>query len=140
MHAAVTETAVRYAETDQMGVVYHANYLVWLELGRTALVESLGLSYAGMEKDGVVSPVVEVQIKYRKPLRYGETARIKTWIEKYDGLRVVYGYEIRNPRGELCATASTVNVCVDKQSFRPIAMKKRLPGWHRAYAEAIKAK
>lgn len=139
MHAAVTETAVRYAETDQMGVVYHANYLVWLELGRTALVESLGLSYAGMEKDGVVSPVVEVQIKYRKPLRYGETARIKTWIEKYDGLRVVYGYEIRNPRGELCATASTVNVCVDKQSFRPIAMKKRLPGWHRAYAEAIKA-
>ena len=139
MYAATTEAAVRYAETDQMGVVYHANYLVWLGLGRTALVESLGLSYVDMEQDGIVSPILEVRIKYRKPLRYGETARIKTWIEKYDGLRVVYGYEIRNPRGELCATASTVNVYVDKQSFRPVAMKKRLPHWHQAYEGAKRA-
>lgn len=136
MHVAETETAVRYAETDQMGVVYHANYLVWLELGRTALVESLGFTYAAMEKEGVVSPVLEVQIKYRKPLRYGETATIRTWIEKYDGLRVVYGYEIYNPQGELCVTASTVNVCVDKQTFRPIAMKRRFPHWHQAYEGA----
>ena len=60
MYAATTEAAVRYAETDQMGVVYHANYLVWLELGRTALVESLGLSYVDMEQDGIVSPILEV--------------------------------------------------------------------------------
>lgn len=139
MHVAETETAVRYAETDQMGVVYHANYLVWLELGRTALVESLGFTYAAMEAEGVVSPVLEVQIKYRKPLRYGETAKIRTWIERYDGLRVIYGYEIFNPQGELCVTASTVNVCVDRQNFRPIAMKRSFPHWHRVYEEAKKA-
>jgi len=116
-----------------MGVVYHANYLVWMELGRTALVESLGFSYAAMEREGVLSPVLEVQVKYRKPLRYGETAHIKTWVHKYDGLRIVYGYEISNDKGELCATASTTNVCVDKESFRPISIKKRLPLWHQAY-------
>lgn len=138
VHIATTKTAVRYAETDQMGVVYHANYLVWLELGRTALVESLGYSYATMEEEGVVSPVLEVQIKYHKPLRYGEEATIKTWVKKYDGLRVVYGYEILNPQGVLCVTATTVNVCVDKQTFRPIAIKRRFPRWHQAYEKAKK--
>ena len=80
-----------------------------------------------------------MQIKYRKPLRYGETAKIRTWIERYDGLRVIYGYEIFNPQGELCVTASTVNVYVDRQNFRPIAMKRSFPHWHRVYEEAKKA-
>ena len=138
MHTATTEVPVRYAETDQMGVVYHANYLVYMELGRTALIESLGCDYVAMEEAGVVSPVLEVQVKYHKPLRYGETARIKTWIEKYDGLRVVYGYEISNPRGELCATATSVNVCVNKKTFMPVAMKRSFPDWHRVYEQAKK--
>jgi|SRR5690554_2311237 len=136
MHIATTQTSVRYAETDQMGVVYHANYLVWLELGRTALVESLGLSYVDMEAAGIVSPVLEVQIKYKKPLRYGETATVKTWIEKYDGLRVVYGYEIFNPDNELCVTAQTINVCVNKENFRPVSLKRSFPQWHEVYQSA----
>lgn len=139
MHTATTEVPVRYAETDQMGVVYHANYLVWMELGRTALVKSLGFDYVTMEAAGVVSPVLEVHVKYLKPLRYGETATVKTWIERYDGLRVTYGYEIYNPGGELCVTATTVNVCVDKRTFRPVAMKRSFPEWHRIYAQASKS-
>lgn len=138
MHTIITQAAVRYGETDQMGVVYHANYLVWLELGRTALVESLGLSYVEMEEAGTISPIVEVNIKYKRPLRYGEDATIKTWIEKYDGLRVVYGYEILNPRGEICATANTTNVCAKKDNFRLISMKRTHPDWHRIYEEASK--
>jgi acyl-CoA thioester hydrolase len=139
MHTATTEIPVRYAETDQMGVVYHANYLVWMELGRTALIKSLGCDYLAMEEAGVVSPVLEARVKYRKPLRYGETAMVKTWIEEYDGLRVTYGYEIYNPRGELCATASTLHVCVEKKTFRPVVMKRRFPEWHRIYEEASRS-
>ena len=127
------EIEVRYAETDQMGIVYHANYLVWLELGRTQLVRDLGFNYSDMEKEGIVSPVLEVNIKYKKPLRYGETATVHTWIEEYSPLKTRYGYEIYNEEGELSAAAETVNTCVKKDTFRPVSLKRQFPEWHAAY-------
>ncbi|EDL65756.1 acyl-CoA thioesterase, partial [Bacillus sp. SG-1] len=98
MYISEKSIEVRYAETDQMGVVYHANYLVWMELGRTKLIEDLGFRYADMEKDGIISPVIDIEISYKSPVRYGEKAFVKTWIESYDGLRVTYGYEILNEK------------------------------------------
>jgi acyl-CoA thioester hydrolase len=124
---------VRYAETDQMGVVYHANYLVWLELGRTQLIQDLGLSYVKMEEDGIVAPVLDLQISYKKPFRYGDIATVKTWIKSVSPLRVVYGYEILNQHGDLCVTAETTNVCVKKEGFRPISLKKQYPEWYAIY-------
>ncbi|WP_394140762.1 acyl-CoA thioesterase [Cytobacillus oceanisediminis] len=132
------EVEVRYAETDQMGVVYHANYLVWMELGRTQIIKDLGFSYAEMEQDGIISPVLDIQASYKKPLRYGQIATIKTWIEEYDGFRVSYGYEIFNDEGELAVTGSSKHVCVKKDSFRPISIKKKYPDWHEAYDKAKK--
>ncbi|MBT2684913.1 thioesterase family protein [Bacillus sp. ISL-37] len=132
------EIEVRYAETDQMGVVYHANYLVWMELGRTQLIKELGFNYAEMEKDGIISPVLDIQASYKKPLRYGETATIKTWVEEYDGIRSVYKYEIFNGEGELALTGSSKHVCVKKDSFRPISLKRSYPDWHEAYLKAMK--
>ncbi|MGF2615969.1 acyl-CoA thioesterase [Rossellomorea vietnamensis] len=129
---------VRYAETDQMGVVYHANYLVWMELGRTKLIEDLGFRYADMEKDGIISPVMDIEISYKRPVRYGEEAIVKTWIESYDGLRVTYGYEIVNEKGELSVTAASKHVCVKKDTFRPISVKRHYPEWHKAYENAKK--
>ncbi|MFC4323156.1 acyl-CoA thioesterase [Litchfieldia salsa] len=138
MHVSKKEIEVRYAETDQMGVVYHANYLVWMEIGRTALIKDLGFSYAGMEEDGIISPVIDIQVSYKKPLRYGETATISTWIEKYDGIRSTYGYEIVNEAGEVAVTGNSSHVCVKKDSFRPIHFKKHYPEWHEAYENAKK--
>ncbi|MBA9029114.1 MULTISPECIES: acyl-CoA thioesterase [Bacillaceae] len=130
---------VRYAETDQMGIVYHANYVIWLEIGRTQLIKDLGFNYAEMEADGILSPVIDIQVSYKKPLRYGEIAIVKTWIESYDGLRVVYGYEILTENAELAVSASSAHVCVKKESFRPISIKRLLPDWHVVY-EANKKK
>lgn len=138
MHIAETTVDVRYAETDQMGVVYHANYVIWMELGRTKLIQDLGFNYAEMEKSGVVSPVLDLQVSYKKPVRYGQTATIKTWVEKYDGLRVTYGYEIRNGDGELSVTGQSVHIVVKKDSFRPIPMRRNFPEWHEAYEKAKK--
>ncbi|WP_409293090.1 acyl-CoA thioesterase [Peribacillus sp. SCS-37] len=131
----VTETKieVRYAETDQMGVVYHANYIIWMELGRTKLIEELGFKYADMEKAGILSPVTEINASYKKPLRYPETATIKTWIEKYDGIRVSYGYEVLNEEGELALTGYSSHVCVKADSFRPVSVRRTFPDWHEAY-------
>lgn len=133
-----TEIDVRYAETDQMGVVYHANYLIWMEVGRTKLIHDLGLSYAEMEKEGIISPVIDIEISYKKPLRYGETATIHTWIEEYNGMRSVYGYEIYTPTGELAIVAVSRHVCVDKDTFRPVKFRKLFPDWHEAYEKAKK--
>ncbi|WP_059170843.1 thioesterase family protein [Bacillus sp. FJAT-27445] len=136
----ISETAieVRYAETDQMGVVYHANYLVWMELGRTSFIRELGYSYAKMEEDGIISPVIDIQASYKKSMRYGETATIKTWVEHYDGFRVKYGYEIQNEAGELSVSGYSVHVCVKKENFRPISIKRMYPDWHESYQKAAK--
>lgn len=133
------EVEVRYAETDQMGVVYHGNYLVWLELGRTQLIRDLGFSYAAMEEEGIISPVIDIQVSYKKPLRYGDIAIVNTWIEHYDGLRVIYGYEILTPTNELAVSANSTHVCVKKNSFRPIQIRKVYPDWHEAYEKAKKS-
>lgn len=138
MHISEKEIEVRYAETDQMGVVYHANYLVWMELGRTQLIKDLGFNYADMEKDGIISPVIDIQASYKKPLRYGDTATIKTWVEEYDGFRSMYKYEIYNNDGELSLTGSSRHVCVKRENFRPISLKRNYPDWHEAYMRARK--
>lgn len=138
MLVSTREIEVRYAETDQMGVVYHANYLVWMELGRTSLIQELGFNYAELEADGIISPVMDIQASYKTPVRYGEKATVKTWIEEYDGLRVVYGYEILTEKGEVAVTGTSKHVCVKKDTFRPISIKRKYPDWHQAYEEAKK--
>lgn len=134
MEAVTTTVKVRYAETDQMGVVYHANYLIWFELGRSALLTSLDLDYLQLEKEGIVSPVLKVDASFLSPVRYGELVTIKTWVEKYDGLRVTYAYELLVEE-RLCVVASTVHICVRKDSFKPLSIRRSLPAWDQIYKE-----
>ncbi|GGE62572.1 acyl-CoA thioesterase [Priestia taiwanensis] len=129
------EIEIRYAETDQMGVVYHANYLVWMEIGRTQLIKDLGFSYAELEKRGIVSPVVDLSISYKRPTHYGETVTIKTWIQENTGVQTSYAYEVVNEQGEVCIEATSRHVCVNKEDFRPIIVKRVLPEWHKVYEE-----
>ena len=139
MFVAEHEVEIRYAETDQMGVVYHSNYLVWLELGRTKLIQDLGFSYVEMEKEGIISPVLDLQISYRKAMRYGEKAIVKTWVDTVSPLRVVYGYEIYNGDGELCITASTTNICA-KRRIPPVSFKSSIQSGMRNMSKSRKKK
>ncbi|WP_010649124.1 acyl-CoA thioesterase [Oceanobacillus massiliensis] len=132
-----TPIEVRYQETDQMGVVYHANYLVWFEIGRTKYIEELGLSYAGIEEKGVVSPVLDAQLSFKQPIRYGEEAFVETWLEQYDGIRTQYGYQILNSSGETAVSGTTKHAVVKKDSFRPISLRRSFPEWHQAYMSQI---
>jgi len=133
-----TQIEVRYAETDQMGIVYHANYLVWMEIGRTKLIEELGFKYADLEQDGILAPVIDVQATYIHPVKYGEKVTVKTWIDEYNGLRTTYGYEIISATGELAVTGFTKHVCVRKENFKPISLRKLYPNWHEVYMKAKK--
>ncbi|WP_028782894.1 acyl-CoA thioesterase [Thalassobacillus devorans] len=132
-----TPIRVRYQETDQMGVVYHANYLVWFELGRTDFIEALGFKYHQIEKQGVVSPVVDANIQFKKPIRYGESAYVETWLEEYDGLRITYGYKIFNEQQDLAVAGTTKHVIVKEGSFRPVSIRRSFPEWHEAYMDAL---
>jgi acyl-CoA thioester hydrolase len=132
-----TPIEVRYQETDQMGVVYHPNYLVWFEIGRTKFVETLGLSYAEMEKHDVVAPVTDAQITFKNPVRYGEEAMIETWLDSYDGLRTVYAYQILGGDGSVAVSGTTEHVVVRKDSFRPMSLRRSFPDWHAAYSNQL---
>lgn len=108
------EVRVRYAETDQMGVAHHANYLIWCELARTDHMRRRGVSYRALEADGIRLPVVEVQVRYRAAARYDDVLRVRCWVRDVSSRRVVFGYAIDRPDdGRLIATAQTALIAVD---------------------------
>lgn len=127
-----------YADTDMMGVIYHANYLKFFERGRTGLIEDLGYSYLEMENKGYFSPVYDVYAQYKKPLRYGDQAKVKTWVETNDGIKTVYGYQIINQDDEVCVEGTTTHIIVSKETFRPKSFKKMFPEWFNKYEEIKK--
>jgi len=133
-----TEIDVRYAETDQMGVVHHSSYLVWFEVGRTNFMKQHGFNYAEMEKKEIVSPVIDVHISYKKPVIYGETVTIETWLKKYDGVRTTYGYNVVNKKSETVVFGTTEHVIVRKADFKPVLLRKVYPSWHECYKELTK--
>jgi acyl-CoA thioester hydrolase len=103
------EFRVRYAETDQMKVVHHRNYLVWCELGRTDLIRRLGASYAEIEKQGVLLAVVEANLRYHAPARYDYLIRVRTTLKEARSRSVTFEYIIENAEtGEKLVTARTM--------------------------------
>ena len=108
------QVVVRYAETDMMGVVYHANYLPWFEVGRTTLLKEMGLSYRQLETDGYRLPVLEVSAKFSRPAVYDDTLTIVTTLREKPLLRIRLEYEVW--RGEeLLATGFTVHAFIDRE-------------------------
>lgn len=138
MFISTKEIQLLYADTDMMGVIYHANYLKWFELGRTQLIEDIGFSYVSMEEAGYYAPVYDVNCTYKKAIRYGEKAFVHTWVEAVDRLKTVYGYSIVNGNDEVCAEGSTTHIVVRKEDFKPVQFKKAFPEWYQKYEEVKK--
>ncbi|WP_040209005.1 acyl-CoA thioesterase [Neobacillus jeddahensis] len=129
------EIQLYYADTDMMGVIYHANYLKYFELGRSGFIEALGYSYLAMEESGYFAPVYDLQITYKKPLRYGDKAFVRTWVQVNDGIKTIYAYTIVNGNNEVCAEGTSTHIIVKKDSFRPTSFKKAFPEWYLKYEE-----
>jgi len=142
MISSEAQVTVRYAETDMMGVVYHANYLPWLEIGRTTLLRNYGLPYRTLEEMGYRLPVLEISAKYLRPAVYDDTLTIRTTMREKPLIKLVLDYEVwrgggeceslgeercenagndkrTNLGGELLATARSVHAFIDSQG-RPI--------------------
>ncbi len=114
---------VRYAETDQMGVAWHGEYLAWFEVGRTDLLRNLGLTYRELEEQGLHLPVIEVQVRFLRPARYDDLLEVRTAVSQLSGARVGFAYHVLREQGAVpLAHGMTAHAAVDREG-RP----RRLP-------------
>lgn len=114
-----TQVRVRYAETDQMGVVYYGNYPQFFEIGRVEFLRDLGTTYRQMEDDGIMLPVLSLEIKYIKSAKYDDLLTIQTWIEEIPNTRITFFHEIFNEENQLLTKGKVQLVFVDKTKNRP---------------------
>ncbi len=122
-----TYLTVRYAETDQMGIVHHSNYPIWFEVGRTEFLKSLGTSYSGVEDSGVILPLVEINCQFKSPAKYEDNILIITGIKSLSRVRVCFSYEVLNAsENKLLATGETMHAWTDK-ALKPVNAEKKIP-------------
>jgi acyl-CoA thioester hydrolase len=157
-----TSFRVRYQETDQMGVVYHANYLSWFESGRTEMFRELGFAYRSLEALGLLLPVTAADLQFKSPARYDDLIAVYARLTTFSGLRVVYEYEIRRLAvedgeagaeasgsleilpadgqplpGVLLVSGSTSHVWLNRE-WKPVRFDRTQPELFRAITEALK--
>ena len=126
------EIRVRYAETDQMGVAYYANYLVWFEVGRSEFCRERGFCYADLEALGYRLVVTDVNCRYRNAARYDEAITVRTWLKEMSRRMITFGYRIlRKEKEEMIAEGETRHLCLDsggKPKSLPLEFAIRLTG------------
>jgi acyl-CoA thioester hydrolase len=111
-----TTFPVRYAETDQMRIVHHSNYIVWMEEGRSEFMRQRGSDYAELERIGFSLAVTSIRLRYLAPAHYGERVTVRTWVEEIRSRQLVFGYEIVNAEnGTRLVTGQSELVCLDHE-------------------------
>lgn len=117
-----TQIRVRYSEVDQMGFLYHAHYVDFFDVARTELIRSVGISNRELEEQGVMLPVINVNINYKTPAHYDDLITIKTTLRKMPGVKITFDYEVVLPCGEISTTGSVTLAFMDsntKKAIRP---------------------
>ena len=116
---------VEYHHTDQMGIVHHSNYVKFFEVARTEWLRAIGLTYAEMERRGVMMPITEVQVKYRQPAYYDELITVRAMVEEMPMARMTFTYEISGEDGRAIGSGLTTLGFIDSTTRRP----QRAPQW-----------
>lgn len=126
--AYTTEVTVRYAETDAMGIVHHATYPIWFEIARTDYIKAIGISYADMEKAGVMLPVTGISCRYNLPAKYDDLLLITSRITRLTPARIEFAYTVkRSGEDKIIAQGTSAHGFVDAKTFRPISLKNAMP-------------
>ncbi len=127
MYIHETKLKVRYVETDQMGVVHHSKYYPWFEMARGEYITKIGMTYGGMEEEGIMMPVLESWCKYIDGAKYEDELIIKVWIEEMNPVKMVFNYHVvREEDNKIIAKGSTKHTFVDK-NFKIVNIKKVKP-------------
>lgn len=127
MFVSETFLTVRYAETDQMGVVHHSNYPIWFEAGRTEFIKTLGLPYSAIEQRGAMLPLIELKCSFKGFARYEDEIVIKTCIKEYTGTRLLFHYDVFKCGSDKAITeGETLHVWTNRE-LKPVNIKKFRP-------------
>ena len=121
MYSHQVEIRVRYSETDQMGVVYHGNYIPYFEIGRVEWLRNKGISYKSLEESGIALPIVSMTLNYKKSARYDDLLTVKTTFKKQSSVKIEFDCEIWNEKNELLTTAHFILVFLNLKTGRPMA-------------------
>jgi len=124
MKSSEIKIRIRYGETDQMGVAYHGNYAQYLEMGRIEWLRELGISYRKMEEDGIMLPVISLNINFKRSARYDDVVNVKTQLKNTPTAKIEFDYEITNESGKILTTANTVLAFIDMKTNKPIRAPK----------------
>ena len=131
MHSGEIQVRVRYAETDRMGLLHHANYLVYFEQGRTELLRSLGYSYKDLEDQGYLLVLHKLEVRYRSPAQYDDLLTVRTTVVRTTAVRIDHRYEVLRA-GALLAEGSSTLACVDRDGrLQPLPEFLMLKDEHR---------
>lgn len=132
-----TEFTVRYAETDQMGIVHHSNYPVWFEAGRTDFIKKLGISYTQMEQSGILLPLIELRCNYKSYAKYEDRIVVRTRIKELTCTRIIFYYEVfRNNGSSPITIGETTHVWTDK-NIKPLNIRKFRPDLYELVLKAV---
>ena len=134
------EHQVQYYETDQMGCVHHSNYIRWFEEIRSNYLEYLGMGYAQMEKEGIISPVLTIEAAYKSMTRYGERVKLQVKIKEYNGIRIRLEYTVTDKEsGEIRCTGESSH-CFLTREGKPVSLKRAKPAWNQILCRELKGK
>lgn len=133
-----TNIVPRYSETDQMGVIYHSNYLVWFEVGRTDYLKNFSMSYRDMEEMGVMLPVIEANCKYKVSAKYADDLIIRTVVESITPVRIKFNYIIMREQDKVTiADGFTEHVFSSTENGKPVNIKKKFPDLFKQLEEVV---
>ena len=116
---------VRYSETDKMGVVYHGNFVPYFEIGRVELMRSIGLVYKDLEAEGILMPVVHLEIDFKHPALYDEEITVETWVENIPSTKITFHHKVYNELGKLVCKAKIILVFINEK-FKPVRASRKI--------------
>lgn len=122
-----TLITARYGETDMMGIVHHSVYAMYYEQARVDFIKQFGVTYKQLEEDGLMMPLISLECKYKKPLKFADEFTVETKVEEIKPSRIKFGYRILNSDGEVINTGSTEHGFVSSSTFKPINAKRLFP-------------
>lgn len=129
----------QYYETDQMGIIHHSNYIRWFESARIWYMGQIGVDYRDMEKQGIISPVLEVSCTYKSMVHFGDVVAIVPKIEKYNGVKLEVSYQVLDQATGEVRTYGRSSHCFLGQDGKPLSLKKACPVFDRAFRAAMES-
>ena len=129
---------VQNYETDQMGIVHHSNYIRWFEEARCDLLDYMGVGFADLEKQGIISPILSVEADYLRMVYYGDTVSIDAYIKEYNGIKLIVGYEVKDDRTGMVHCRGTSKHCFIDKTGRPLVLRKSFPELNEAFEAGVK--